>query len=97
MKYAAVGRENRKVYRVEEPNVREVYRMEVSEVPDGEEPTPPELVIDKELVIPSTSSHREIIEISDEDADRIAATDGTPASCCWKIIGGTLQNAELPY
>ena len=93
MKYAAVGRENRKVYRVEEPDFREVYRVEIPEVPDGEEPAPPELVIDKELVIPTTSSHREIIEISDEDAARIAATDDVPFAR-WYIVDGKLTDTK---
>ena len=93
MKYATVGKENRKVYRVEEPEFREVYRMEIPEVPDGEEPTPPKLVIDKELVIPTASPHREIIKISNAKAARIAAT-ASDHTTRWYIIDGKLTNTK---
>ena len=81
MKYATVGKENRKVYRVEAAEPNEVFSFV-----DGEEE------ISVEFEIPTASSRREIIEISDEDAEFFHATDGLGISCCWTIIGGTLHN-----
>ena len=85
MKYATVGKENRKVYRVEAAEPKEVVS-----IVDGEEE------ISVEFIIPTASSHREIIEISDEEAEFFHTTDGEGIACCWKIIGGTLQNAQIP-
>jgi len=82
MKYATVGKENRKVYRVEAAEPKEVVSM----VGFEEE-------ISVEFIIPTASSHREIIEISDEDADRIAATDGDHFAR-WYIVGGKLTDTK---
>jgi hypothetical protein len=83
MKYATVGKENRKVYRVEEPKQREVTSMV-----DGEEET------NVELKIPTASSHREIIEISNAKATRIAATEGDHTAIWFIQPDGTLESLE---
>ena len=74
MKFAIVGRRNRKVYRVETGLDR-----------DGEPETT------------RCASHKEVIEISDTDADRIAANDHVPFAR-WYIVGGELTETkpELP-
>ena len=82
MKYAIVGRENRKVYKVKAGK-----RREVETVVNGE------LKFTEVIKPPRCSSHKEIIEISDTDADRIAANDGVPFAR-WYIIDGELTDTK---
>ena len=83
MKYATVGKENRKVYRVEAGEIEEV-----STVVSGE------IKISEVIHPPRCSSHKEIIEISDAKAARIAANDDVPFAR-WYIIDGKLTDTNL--
>ena len=84
MKYATVGKENRKVYRVEEP---EPY--DVVSIVDGVEET------SVEFRSPTTpSSHKEIIEISNAKATRIAATSDDHTARWFIQPDGTLESLE---
>ena len=83
MKYATVGKEDRKVYRVEEPKFREVYAFVDGVSEFSLEPR-----------IPTASSNREIIEISYDKADRIAATDDDHTAIWFIQPDGTLESLE---
>ena len=82
MKYATVGKENRKVYRVDAGEIEEV-----STVVNGE------IKISEVIYPPLCSSHKEIIEISDAKAARIAANDDVPFAR-WYIVDGKLTDTK---
>ena len=82
MKYAIVGRENRKVYKVKAGK-----RREVPTVVNGK------LKFTEVIKPPRCSSRKELIEISDTDADRIAANDDVPFAR-WYIVGGKLTETK---
>ena len=65
MKYATIGKENRKVYRVEEADEA-----------------------------PHTSDHKESVEISEADADRIAATTDDHTAIWFIQPDGTVESLE---
>ncbi len=82
MKYAIVGKRNHKVYDVTEGKIEEVYTF-VNGKPE----------ITEEIHPPRCSSHKEIIEISDAKAARIAANDDVPFAR-WYIIDGKLTDTK---
>ena len=82
MKYAIVGKENRKVYKVKAGKLREVPT-----VVNGK------LKLTEVIKPPRCSSRKEVIEISDTDADRIAANDDVPFSRLY-IVGGKLTDTK---
>ena len=85
MKYATAGKKNRKVYRVDAGEIEEV-----STVVTGEPK------ITEVIHPPRCSSHKEIIEISDADADSIAATDDDHTAIWFIQPDGTLESlAEI--
>ena len=82
MKYAIIGKRNRKVYEVTDGDVKEVFT-----VVDGD------IWATEELHSPRCSSHKEVIEISDADAARIAANDHVPFAR-WYIVNGKLTDTK---
>jgi hypothetical protein len=82
MKYATIGKENRKVYRVEAGEIEEV-----STVVSGE------IKISEVIYPPRCSSHKEIIKISNAKAALIAATDDVPFAR-WYIVDGELTDTK---
>ena len=75
-------KENRKVYRIEEGK-----RREVETVVNGK------LKLTEVIKPPRCSSRKEVIEISDTDADRIAANDDVPFAR-WYIVDGELTETK---
>jgi hypothetical protein len=81
MKYAIVGKENRKVYLADAGVIEEV-----STVVNGE----PKII--EEIHPPRCSPHKEVIEISNAKAARIAATDDDHTAIWFIQPDGTLES-----
>ena len=82
MKYAIVGRENRKVSKVKAGK-----RRSLPTFVNGK------LKLTEVIKPPRCSSRKEVIEISDTDADRIAANDDVPFAR-WYIVDGELTDTK---
>ena len=82
MKYAIVGKKNRKVYEVTEGDVKEVFT-----VVDGEPETT------EEIQPPRCSSHKEVIKITNAKAKKIASTEDVPFAR-WYIVDGKLTDTK---
>ena len=82
MKYAIVGKKNRKVYEVTEGDVKEVFT-----VVDGD------IWATEELRSPRCSSHKEVIKISEVKAKKIASTKDVPFAR-WYIVNGKLTDTK---
>ena len=81
MYYAIIGKRNRKVYEVTEGDARGFAII------NGE----PEIT--EEIQPPQCSSHKEVIEISDAEAEKIASTEDVPFAR-WYIVDGKLTDAK---
>ena len=92
MKYAIVGKRNRKVYEVTEGDVKMVFTLVNGEpVPYLHANGEPEIT--EEIQPPQCSSHKEVIEISDAEAGKIASTEDVPFAR-WYIVDGELTDTK---
>lgn len=82
MKYAIVGKKNRKVYEVTEGDVKMVLTTV-----NGE------LKITEKLKTPQCSSHKEVIKITNAKAKKIASTEDVPFAR-WYIVNGKLTDIK---
>ena len=82
MKYAIVGKRNRKVYEVTEGDVKKVLTI-VSGDPKITEKFQP----------PRCSSHKEVIKITKAKAKKIASTADVPFAR-WYIVDGKLTDTK---